>query len=180
MGVRHSPGKSPMQVSKSESCEREFLSKEFSSQTTEQMSDGNYVDEPLLHKLELYFHHHCRLLLEQEMCKDDCTKFDAVISELPTAPDCTGKSGTHKMCTNVEDSEKESIADFPCFRKNSLKSGSDVALLWEHYMIMPWMSSFTNAGFLVIPYPYAFDFGNNTVPNWHTQAFQRRFASLQW
>lgn len=54
-----------------------------------------------------------------------------------------------------------------------IKSGSYVFLLCDHYIIMPWMSSCTNAGFLVIPYPYKFVYRTTTVPYRHISGFPK-------
>lgn len=178
MSTRHSPSNGQIQVSKTEFCDREFLSKTTSTQRTGPIRDERDVGQYSLHKLGLHFHRHCCQTFDKERRKENCTKFDAVIIEVPAASDRTGTSRTHNMRTNETNIVNNWIFDFPYFCEKVLKYGPYIVLLCVHYMIMPRISSFTNAGFSVIPYPYTFVSGTTTVPDRQIFGFSKNVCNF--
>lgn len=77
------------------------------------------------------------------------------------------------MRTDEANIENDSVVEFSYFCKKELKSGSQHVLLCEHYIIVPWVPSLSNAGSSVMLYSYTFVFRTATVPDRHILGFPK-------
>lgn len=99
--------------------------------------------------------------------------FDAIVTQPPSAWSRSCISTVFKCHVDELEIDKEETALFAVSRKRVSKPGVYTVVLPEFYTIDEWITAFSNCGFLVMSYPYAFVYDADSIPRKSKQVSQK-------
>lgn len=100
---------------------------------------------------------------KHEEWTDESKQYDAIVTEPPPAASRSYIKAFRRGET-VEEISRNEVQQFKCFARDVIKSGGYAIILTTFDMLQEWYISFSDEGFVVMPYSYSFKYNAETDP----------------
>lgn len=100
-------------------------------------------------------------------------RIDAIVTEPASASSRICIWGIWRCRIGEEEIDNEDVKLFAAFRKKIPKPGGYVVFLADIFMVDEWIVEFSEPGFNLMPYPYAFIYASETVPSRFVYGFPK-------